>query len=338
MNILKEKLKYLLTNIIMNMSFLRKYQPILYKDFIIEKAYISLLNTLKDMDNLNILIVGNHGSGKTSILEATIKEYYFEYSQTNTVNKLNNILYINNLKDQGIQYYRNEVKTFCQTKSLIPGKKKFIVLDDIDHINEQSQQVFRNCIDKYSHNINFICSCLNTQKVIDSIQSRCTIIKIKPIQKKLLMKISKNIQIQENIQITKEANEFLINISNNSIRQIINNLEKFKILDKKIDIADAKNICTNISFFDFEIYTQHWLKKNLQKASKTILSLIHKGYSVMDILDGYFSYIKLNDIINTELKYRIIKIICKYITIFHNTHENHIELILFTQELINIKK
>jgi replication factor C subunit 2/4 len=333
MNILKEKLKYLLTNIFMNKSFLKKYQPLYYKDFIIEKDYISLLNTLKDMDNLNILIVGNHGSGKTSLLEATIKEYYDEYKN---INKINNILYINNLKEQGIQYYRNEVKTFCQTKSLIPGKKKFIVLDDIDNINEQSQQVFRNCIDKYSHNINFICSCLNTQKVIDSIQSRCTIIKIKPIQKKLLEKICKNIQIKESIKITKEANEFLINISNNSIRQIINNLEKFKILNKEINIYDAKNICTNISFFEFEIYTKLWIAKDIQKASKTILNIINKGYSVMDILDGYFSFIKFTDIIEQNIKYKVIKIICKYITIFHNTHENHIELILFTQELTKI--
>ena len=316
------------------MSFLRKYQPKYYKDFIIDKDYINLLNTLKDMDNLNILIVGNNGSGKTSLLEATITEYYREYDN---INKQNNILYINNLKEQGIQYYRNEVKTFCQTKSLIPGKKKFIVLDDIDNINEQSQQVFRNCIDKYSHNINFICSCLNTQKVIDSIQSRCTIIKIKPIHKKLLEKISKNIQAKEHIEITKAAHTFLINISNNSIRQIINNLEKFKILDKKIDIMDAKNICTNISFFDFEIYTNLWLNNKLKEASKTILNIVDKGYSVMDILDGYFVYIKLNNIISEKTKYKIIKIICKYITIFHNTHEHPMELILFTHDLIKIK-
>ena len=316
------------------MSFLRKYQPKYYKDFIIDKDYINLLNTLKNMDNLNILIVGNNGSGKTSLLEATIAEYYKEYDN---INKQNNILYINNLKEQGIQYYRNEVKTFCQTKSLIPGKKKFIVLDDLDNINEQSQQVFRNCIDKYSHNINFICSCLNTQKVIDSIQSRCTIIKIKPIHKKLLEKISKNIQMKENIDITNAAHTFLINISNNSIRQIINNLEKFKILEKKIDITDAKNICTNISFFDFEIYTNLWLNNKLKEASTTILNIVNKGYSVMDILDGYFVFIKLNNIISEKTKYKIIKIICKYITIFHNTHEHPMELILFTHDLIKIK-
>ena len=85
-------------------------------------------------------------------------------------------------------------------------KKKFIILDDIDLINDQSQQVFRNCIDKYSHNVHFLASCSNTQKVIDSIQSRCTIIKIKPIDKKLLKKaekILKKWQKKELLYITK---------------------------------------------------------------------------------------------------------------------------------------
>ena len=36
-----------------------------------------------------------------------------------------NIMNINCLKEQGIQYYRNEIKNFCQTKSCINGKKDF---------------------------------------------------------------------------------------------------------------------------------------------------------------------------------------------------------------------
>ena len=89
------------------------------------------------MDSLNILLVGNNGSGKT-FLYATIREYYNMKEIPS-----NNVLLINNLKEQGISYYRSEVKTFCQTPSIVPNKKKFIILDDIDFINEQSQQVFR---------------------------------------------------------------------------------------------------------------------------------------------------------------------------------------------------
>ena len=60
----------------MNIPFLKKYQPVYYKDFIIEEDYINLLKTLLDMDNLNILLIGNNGCGKTSLIEATIREYY----------------------------------------------------------------------------------------------------------------------------------------------------------------------------------------------------------------------------------------------------------------------
>ena len=60
----------------MNTPFLKKYQPQFYKDFTIDKEYIELLNTLKKMDNLNILLIGNSGNGKTSLIHATIREYY----------------------------------------------------------------------------------------------------------------------------------------------------------------------------------------------------------------------------------------------------------------------
>ena len=173
----------------MNTPYLKKYQPQFYKDFTIDKEYIELLNTMKKIDNLNILLVGDPGCGKTSLIYASIREYY-ELEKIPT----QNIMLINNLKEQGIQYYRTEVKTFCQTPSCIGGKKKFIIIDDIDLINEQSQQVFRNCIDKYNHNVHFLCSCTNMQKVIDSIQSRCAIIKIKPIQKYILKNILKKIK------------------------------------------------------------------------------------------------------------------------------------------------
>ena len=103
----------------MNTQFLKKYQPLFFKDFIIDKEYIELLDTLNNMDSLNILLVGNSGSGKTSILYATIREYY---KMKDIPSK--NVLLINNLKEQGISYYRSEVKTFCQTPSIVPNKKK----------------------------------------------------------------------------------------------------------------------------------------------------------------------------------------------------------------------
>lgn len=314
----------------MNIPFLKKYQPQKFNDFVIDSDYIKLLKVMVDMDNLNILLIGNTGSGKTSLIDATIREYY-------NVDDIpyNNVLIINNLKDQGIQYYRNEVKIFSQTRSNIPFKKKIIVIDDIDLINEQSQQVFRNCIDKYQHNIHFIASCSNIQKVIDALQSRCSIIKIKPFKKDFLNRIFNKIKKNEKINVDKKAQELILNISNNSVRQIINYLEKFKLLNMKIGVKKVKDICTNISFYEFEHYTNFWLiDKNISAAVDKIFQIYNKGYSVMDILDNYFIFIKITDTIKQDTKYKIIKIICEYISIFHTIHENEIELVLFTNKLI----
>ena len=143
--------------------FLNKYQPLYFNDFETDDEMIDILNTLINMNNLNILFIGDIGSGKTTFLNAVIKEYYKGFTFTQYTD---NILHINSLKEQGINYYRNDVKIFCQTRSSIKNKKKILLLDDIDIINEQSQQIFRNFIDKYSHNVHFIASCNNLLKII----------------------------------------------------------------------------------------------------------------------------------------------------------------------------
>jgi replication factor C subunit 2/4 len=313
--------------------FLNKYQPFLFKDFETDPEMISILNTLISMNNLNILFIGDIGSGKTAFLNAVIKEYYngLDASKYNE-----NILHINNLKEQGINYYRTDVKTFCQTCSSIKGKKKFVVLDDIDFINEQSQQVFRNCIDKYSHNVHFISSCSNSQKVIESLQSRLMIIKIKPLQRDNLVKIMRKIKTNEHIQIDSDAEEFILNVCNNTVKILINYMEKCKLLNEPITLELATSVCTNISFFTFEDYTTMLKNGNLAEAIKLLYSIYDKGYSVMDILDNYFIFVKITTLLEEEQKYSIVPFICKYITVFHNIHEDEIELALFSNNLYNI--
>ena len=316
-----------------NKLFIQKYQPIYFDDFGEDNEIIQMFKTLILIDNLNILLIGDMATGKTSLLNSLIREYY---NRINPKDYEENVLYINNLKEQGINYYRTDVKTFCQTRSNIKGKKKIVVLDDIDLINEQSQQVFRNCIDKYSHNVNFISSCSNTQKVIETLQSRFTIIKIKPLKRTHLIAIVEKIKTSENIDIDNDAIDFIINVSNNTVKILINYMEKFKLLGEKITLNLAIQLCCNISFVVFEKYTNFIINKQLKTAIHLILEIYEKGYSVMDILDNYFIFIKNTHMLSEEQKYNIIPIICKYITIFHNIHEDEIELSLFTNNLINI--
>lgn len=319
----------------MSITLIDKYKPYHIEDFNLDKDTYNTLKSLLELDCLNILLIGNSNSGKTTMLHSLIREYY-NLSKNNKSENNNNVLFINNLKEQGIQFYRNEMKSFCQSSSSIYGKKKLVIIDDIDSINEQSQQVFRNYIDKYKHNINFISVCTNNQKVIESIQSRLHIIKMKPPSEMHINNIIDKIIKQEKIILSDESKEYLINISNGSLRTIINYLEKLYLYNDKIELELCKKICTNVTQQKYEVYFECIKNNNCKEGIDILYSIYDQGYSVIDILDNLFISVKQSINLEEENKYKMIKIICKYITAFHIIHENILELAFLTNNFCRL--
>jgi len=313
-------------------TFTYKYRPTRLCDFNMNEDFYNVLISLIHIGKLNILLTGNTGTGKTAILNAIISEYY----DLCDISKNENILSINILKEQGISYYRNDVRVFCQTPSTIKGKRKVLLLDDIDIINEQSQQVFRNCMDKYSHNVCFIASCTNVQKVLDSLQSRMDIIRVEPHTTDDLTSIAKRIILAENISMGDDVLPFIVKVCNGSVRTLVNYLEKFNFLSKHIDKELASSLCTNISYNELGLYTTACIQGDLHNAIHIVNLFIDKGYSVTDILDCFFTYIKYTDLLTEQQKYDILPYICKYITVFHNIHEDEVELVFFTNNLVSL--
>ena len=117
---------------------------------------------------------------------------------------------------------------------------------------------------------------------------------------------------------------------------LINYMEKFRLLNVPINLELSISVCTNISFFTFEEYTGLLKKGELSNAVKLLYAIYDKGYSVMDILDNYFLFVKITTLLSENQKYDIIPLICKYITVFHNIHEDEIELALFSNNLFGI--
>ena len=311
-------------------SFVVKYQPLQITDFQqLGHDLKTTLTSLIEIDSLNLLISGAPGVGKTSLINAIIHAYY------GTQYNPENILILNSLKDQGIQYYRNDLKVFSQTNSVVKNKKKIILLDDIDLINDQSQQVFRNCMDKYGNNVHFIMSCTNLQKVTGSLQSRNIILNVPaPLPSAMRGIATHIIQNEPTMSVDADALEYIITLSNNSIRLLINYIEKIYILNVPITLALSKMIYTNICVKDFEYFTMCVKNGELTNAIKAIYELHDHGYSVIDIFENYFSFIKTTDILDETQKYKVIAILCKYITVFHNVHEDDIELALFTNNVL----
>ena len=320
----------------MNNLLVNKYKPCNIEDIPnLEKTYMDLLNILINISNINILITGKICSGKSTLITIILNKYY---NTIIDVNNNENIMCINSLKEQGISYYRTELKTFCQTRSLINNKKKCVIIDDFHLLNEQSQQIFRNFIDKYSKNINFITATSNIQNIINNIQSRLYIIELSNITEKHIYSLSKNICLNEQITIQNEVLKKIIYLSNNSPIKLINFFQKIKLINKKINNDNIYSICCNIAEAEFILYTNSCKEHKLIEAINILNKIYDNGYSVIDILDSYYNFLKLTDILSDDYKYKILKIICKYIVKFNYLHENNIELSFLTNNIINVFK
>jgi len=323
-----------------NMTFIAKYTPSYLRDFEQtpnEHQTAFILRTLMEIDDMNILLIGGSNAGKTALLYALVREYY-------GLNKgvaipESNILCINNLKEQGIQFFKNEMKTFCQSHCSIYGKKKIVLIDDIDTVNKQSQQVFRNYIDKYRSHIHLIASCSNTQKVIESLQSRLHMIRIHPPSESQIRLLMEHIIQEESLDLDESSRDYLMERSNSSIRTVIHYLEKIAIFRESGVVLSrdvCESLCSTISFQEFEKYTRAVKSGNLQDAVHILYSIYDYGYSVIDILEYFFAFIKKTPLLSEDEKYETIPLLCKYITTFHNIHENSIELALFTNNWMTL--
>ena len=327
-------------------TFIVKYAPHYLRDFsensrgTSETRNISgaeyALKTLMELDDMNVLLVGGLNSGKTTMLYALVREYY-GLAKDASISE-NNVLFINNLKEQGIQFFRNEMKTFCQTHCSVPGKKKVIMIDDIDGINKQSQQVFRNYIDKYKSHVCVISSCSNLQKVVESLQSRLHIVQIHPPSPKKIEEVLDDIIREEVILIDRDCREYLLERANGNVCNIVNNLEKLLIYASNGVIISkdvCEKLCSTISFHQFELYLDALKRGDLRRSVSIVYGLYDYGYSVIDILEYFFEFIKSTELLDEGLKYRLAPHICEYISVFHSVHENSVELAIFTNRILN---
>ena len=314
-------------------TLLEKYIPKNINDINLSNSTCYMLNKIIDSNNIQIIILGDIGSGKTILSNLILNKIYknIECKKYDDY-----IMSISLLKDQGMLYYKTELKNFCET--LTNNKiRKTIFIEDLENFNEQIQILFYNIINKYP-NINYIITSNDILKLNNNLVNSLELIEISKFTKKKLGNKLIEICENENIKIDLENKDILnkiINSTNYSISNLINFLDKLRLIDKQITIELINSIDSNIIIDDFYDYFFLCKNKDLYKAYNYLFNIIKKGFSVIDILENMVYYIKnTNDtILNEELSFCIIKIILSYINIFYSLHEDDIELIFLTNDI-----
>jgi DNA polymerase III delta prime subunit len=310
-------------------NFTEKYEPKVIENLPLDADFISLLQKMIEINDMKIIITSDDDYIKNILMSVILKSFQVKDDE---------LLFISQIKDQGVTNIRYELKIFCQMPSTRIGKKKILVLDDIQVFSDNIQKLIINNIDKWGKNINIITTANTIYSIDEALSSRMLPLTIPKINTNILKNYLCSICEKESIQINDEGIDYILKTNEHNIQRILNILQKCKLINKPIDIDILNKCCTLINFTDLEKYITICRNNEIKNGYLFLQSFIDNGYSVMDILNELYIFVKITELLEEQEKYEVFKIISNYIIKFITLHEEDLELLLLTNEICKIIK
>ena len=142
-----------------------KYRPQTVSDCILPDRLRQPFQEYVNQKNIpNLLLSGGAGVGKTTIAKAMCNQVGCDY------------IIINGSDESGIDVFRNKIKNYASSMSLMGGRK-VIIIDEADYLNPNSTQpALRNAIEEFASNCSFIFTCNFKNRIIEPLHSRCAVV------------------------------------------------------------------------------------------------------------------------------------------------------------------
>jgi len=276
-----------------------KFNKLFYNEILINKLN-NLSNNLE-----HIILVGNSGSGKTTIINIFKKKY-----KTN--------LQLSNFNSKGYDYIMSSINNFLKIKS---HEIKLLIFDNLDNISLKAQHIISEILD---NNVKVIISCTNLCNIIESIQSNCIIIKL-TLEKDILFNNLKIICNNEKIKYDTKSLNILIETYNYDIRKIINIIDVLNISFNEINEDNINKLLNTLDNIKIRKILDNLLDNKLKESIKIVDKLLINGYSRDDILLAFIDM--LNELkIDEELKINLINIINKKYIIINEVINSNLQL------------
>jgi replication factor C small subunit len=256
-----------------------KYRP---KDFSHIKGQDEIVRKVeafvKQKNMPHLLFAGPAGVGKTTLSLATARQLFGDTWESN-------FLELNASDERGIDVIRLKVKEFARSRALGDVPFKIIYLDECDALTKEAQQALRRTMENYTQTCRFILSCNYSSKIIDPIQSRCTVFKFKPLLKDHLKEIIKGITKAEKLHIEEDAENALIEVCGGDCRRMENILQAASALGSKITEKEIYELASIARPKEVLEVLKSCEKEDFLTAKKKLLdTMLQFGLSGLDIV------------------------------------------------------
>ncbi len=256
-----------------------QYRPKEFSEFKGQEKILERVKAMVTQKNIqHLLFAGPSGTGKSSLAILIAKKLFGETWREN-------FLELNSSDSRGIDVIRNEVKDFARTKAIGTDLPKIIFLDECDSLTKEAQNALRRTMETFTRTSRFILSCNFSSKMIDPIQSRCTVFRFKPLEEKEMEKIIKEISNQENLKVDKGVIKALYEISEGDVRRVINLLQSCAAVSKNINEDLIYEIVSAAQPKEIKEVLEMAIKKDFIRSRDKLLDVMLKhGLSGLDII------------------------------------------------------
>lgn len=208
--------------------WIEKYRPQSLDEVLGHEQITSRIESYIEKNDLpHLLFAGPPGVGKTATSVSIAKEIYGEEWREN-------FLELNASDERGIDVVRDRIKSFARS-SFGGYNYRIIFLDEADALTSDAQSALRRTMEQFSHNTRFILSCNYSSKIIDPIQSRCTVFRFSPLSDEAVAEQIDRIATNEGIDIIEDGMDALVYSAAGDMRKAINDLQAAGTLDGTVD-------------------------------------------------------------------------------------------------------
>lgn len=260
--------------------WVEKYRPNTLSDCILPDELKNTFQEFVNQQNIpNLLLSGSAGVGKTTVAKAMLEELGADY------------IVVNGSLHGNIDTLRTEIMNFATTVSFSEGRK-YVILDEADYLNPQSTQpALRNFMEEYSKNCGFILTCNFKNRIIEPLQSRCSVVdflfpkKLAPSLAGSFFERVKIILEQEQVKYDEKVLVEIIQRHFPDWRRVLNELQRYSV-SGIIDIGILSNSSQNafkslISLLKGKQFgdMRKWVGQNIDSDPTSIMRMLYDNAS-----------------------------------------------------------